>query len=526
MNKVISSIIAIYLRISVAESSEKENSSIKSQEHRCQQKIKTLELTKYDNKVLTFIDQGYSAKDLQRPAFKEMMKLIRSNRVSHLVVSEASRISRDILDFFNVLRLLKEHNVKLISLKEYVDQNSSLGILQLGLAGLFATFERDQLRERCLVAARSRAERGSWAGSIPLGYKRGERPGELRIVEEEAELVRLIFCLYEELGGVRAVQDELFKRGLYRPKRIVNDDLVPERPFADSSIRGILSSRVYLAELEVKRRHKDHDQASLKPYERYGVFPGNWEPIIDPGQWRRVQERLAYNKSRNSSTANIKNKRFILCGSLICGECAELLISESAKSNSYFYYRHVNKDSKCSVKRWRAEPLERLVLLELIKIYEASGVITHSLKKLTLERRQDAELTPQRVKKLEARIKALRREKGKIIEVFTTLDHEVSIIFTEKIKQVQREIDSKVEELNELRTMLKEIDFSELDVVHVKQTLTENVEELLKIDMYLIRQLLMNTVSRIEVYGHDELSFYLTKSLLLNKSPVKSQSSP
>ena len=172
--------IAIYCRISISEDGKRESASIQSQEHRCRQAIDSRELKNREDNIKLYIDDGCSGKDTNRPAFQRLYSSIGRDEVSHLFVTEVSRISRKSADFHNFLEKMRAHNVKFVSLKECVDQTTPLGALQLGLASLFATYEREQLRERCTASARSRAERGLWCGSIPLGYRRGENPGELQ----------------------------------------------------------------------------------------------------------------------------------------------------------------------------------------------------------------------------------------------------------------------------------------------------------------------------------------------------------
>ena len=49
-------------------------------------------------------------------------------------------------------------------------------------------------------------------GVPPLGYHTGN--GKLIVVDSEAEIVRLVFRRYAELGSVRRLKDELDARGI------------------------------------------------------------------------------------------------------------------------------------------------------------------------------------------------------------------------------------------------------------------------------------------------------------------------
>src|SRR5260370_3595084 len=67
----------------------------------------------------------------------------------------------------------------------------------------------DRMREK--IAASKR--KGLWVGgTLPLGYEM--REGKIAVIEEEAELVRLIFRRYLELGSVNQLLRDLKERNI------------------------------------------------------------------------------------------------------------------------------------------------------------------------------------------------------------------------------------------------------------------------------------------------------------------------
>jgi len=66
-----------------------------------------------------YIDDGYSGLNLKRPMLEKMLQEIEKGKVNEILVSDYSRISRDILQLDNfVSRNLTPKNIKLISIQD------------------------------------------------------------------------------------------------------------------------------------------------------------------------------------------------------------------------------------------------------------------------------------------------------------------------------------------------------------------------------------------------------------------------
>jgi DNA invertase Pin-like site-specific DNA recombinase len=68
-----------------------------------------------------YIDKDLSGKDLNRPSFKRLCNDIQAGKIDLVIVTELSRLTRKVKDFCHVWEFFREHNVKLISLKENFD---------------------------------------------------------------------------------------------------------------------------------------------------------------------------------------------------------------------------------------------------------------------------------------------------------------------------------------------------------------------------------------------------------------------
>ena len=150
--------IAIYARKSI----ERENSvSCETQIEHCKAMIKPDER---NDKVITFVDNGFSGGNTDRDGFKKMMRQITKGRVKKVIVYRLDRISRSLADFVNILNVFKEHSVEFVSAQEAFDTSSPYGELIVKILAVFAEFERNSIIERVSQAYDHRSTLGFYMG--------------------------------------------------------------------------------------------------------------------------------------------------------------------------------------------------------------------------------------------------------------------------------------------------------------------------------------------------------------------------
>ena len=81
-----------------------------------------------------------------------------------LYITEFSRLARSVRDLLNIVDMLKEKGVRLVSIKESLDTNTSHGRMILTIIGAVAEFERSIIRERQADGIRSAREKGVYTG--------------------------------------------------------------------------------------------------------------------------------------------------------------------------------------------------------------------------------------------------------------------------------------------------------------------------------------------------------------------------
>ncbi|HEY8347604.1 MAG TPA: recombinase family protein [Symbiobacteriaceae bacterium] len=145
---------------------------------------------------LTFIDDGYSGGNLDRPGLTRLRELVARGEVDCVVVFKVDRLSRNIVDAVDLVLREWQGRCAFKSAREPIDTTTDLGRVIFGILAMFADFERSQIRERTLSGKLRRIAAGEQLHGEPAyGYRRSPVRGQWEEEPAEAELVRRIFRL-------------------------------------------------------------------------------------------------------------------------------------------------------------------------------------------------------------------------------------------------------------------------------------------------------------------------------------------
>jgi DNA invertase Pin-like site-specific DNA recombinase len=276
---------AIYTRKSSEEGLDMEFNSLDAQRESCEAYVTS---QKQEGWLLVpdrYDDGGFSGGTLERPALKRLMADVEAGRVDCIVVYKIDRLSRALMDFARLVEVFDAHKVTFVSITQSFNTTTSMGRLTLNILLSFAQFEREVIGERIRDKFAASRKRGMWMGGMPpLGYDVIER--KLVVNPAEAELVRLIFRRYLELGSATEVVRELAAAGHQTKSWTTQGGKERQGGRIDKGmLYKLLANRIYLGEAV----HK-------------GVsYPGEHEALINQTTWDRVHQILAQNAQRRGS---------------------------------------------------------------------------------------------------------------------------------------------------------------------------------------------------------------------------------
>lgn len=124
-------------------------------------------LEKY--KIDKWFQEKVSAKDMNRPELKKMLEFARQGDT--IYIHDFSRIARSTRDLIDLVELLNNKGIHLVSNKENIDTNTPTGKLMLTMIAAINEFERNNLLERqregIAIAKREGKYKGRKEISIP-----------------------------------------------------------------------------------------------------------------------------------------------------------------------------------------------------------------------------------------------------------------------------------------------------------------------------------------------------------------------
>lgn len=199
----------VYTRVSTSEQAM-EGYSIEEQERMCKAAI----VSKGWEYIGTYSDPGISGRTMDRLGLQKMIRAIERGEIQAVVIYKLDRLSRKQRDTMTIIEdIFLENDVDLVSLNETLDTSTPWGRAMIGILSSFNQMESENIQMRTAMGKEAKATKGGYAGGKPpLGYKSVN--GELVVVEEEAEIVRLIYKLRKDGMTMVKIAEELNKRGL------------------------------------------------------------------------------------------------------------------------------------------------------------------------------------------------------------------------------------------------------------------------------------------------------------------------
>lgn len=329
-----------------------------------------------------YVDEGRSAMDDNRPAFREMIQTImESNReICAVIVHSFSRAFRNVTDLAIYLRELRKVGARLVSVTQDVDE-SPFGRFVTLFYGLMDEMSSAENSKHVKRARQENARRGNFNGSKPpYGYKTKDtkaigHTGYRKILIEdssESPIVREIFDLYEGIKsgpmGMKRIVEHLNSRYLYRGQF-----------WRVQTVQKILSDPVYTGVYEFGARWARHNKVTT-PEDSHGTILGdNNKPsfiavpvpvIIDRERFSRVAARRVSRSPRKTPPLHV-TPRTLLTGLCRCGYCDSPMHITTGKSGRYRYLKCNRRGSIsgsiCRSPNVPYERFERLILRSIIE---------------------------------------------------------------------------------------------------------------------------------------------------------------
>lgn len=277
-----------------------------------------------------YTDEGISAVNTKkRDGFNKMVTDALAGKLDLIVTKSVSRFARNTVDSLTTVRKLKEKGVEIFFEKENIYTFDGKGELLITIMSSLAQEESRSISENVTWGQRKRFADGKV--SMPykrfLGYEKGE-DGTPKIVESEAEIVRLIYRLFMEGRTSSAIAKHLAASGILSPGG--------KQKWQVATVNSILKNEKYKGDALLQKRFtvdfltktiKDNE-GEVPQYYVQNSHPG----IILPDEFDAVQAEIERRKQLGRPAAC----QSPLSTKLVCGDCGGFYGSKVWGSNTKY----------------------------------------------------------------------------------------------------------------------------------------------------------------------------------------------
>ena len=228
-----------------------------------------------------YVDEGFSGRGIERPAYQRMMSEIESWDV--LVVLKMDRIHRNSRNFTNMMDLLKERKKEFNSMQESFDTTTAIGRFVMDIIQRIAQLESEQTGERVKMGMTQKAKKGKGHNGFPEPYGYRFNDGHLTVVDTEAMVVETIFHRYMAGSSLMDIASDLNEHGISTKKG---------KAWEKTTVLNVLTNPIYFGTLVWDGIEQD------------GSHPG----IIEISTFLEV-DRLLKMRRRQSDRTNPKKIR-------------------------------------------------------------------------------------------------------------------------------------------------------------------------------------------------------------------------
>ena len=498
-----------YLRLSREEAQSGESASIKNQR---------LMITNYCsqhglNLVRTFVDDGWSGGNFERPGFQEMMRELEKGRADIVITKDLSRLGRDMVEAsYYAEQYYPEHGIRYIAIADNFDTEHE-NIMAPFQFAMNEVYLRDGSR-KVKDVLRTKREQGQYCACPPYGYKK-EKGNKNHLVPDEvtAPVVKRIFRQAANGDSSRRIALDLNQDGIIPPLKyrvLYRDDFseVGASRMSDiwnyTTVKRILKNRVYLGHTVLGRSRKVSVKSKKKvaiPKEDWAVTENTHEALVTVEIFELAQENLGHGTSCYKAYDHVRKS--IFSGIAVCGKCGYSLCScgtvYKGEREKYWFLSctHQRKEiaNPCDGVRIRYADLVEVVRQELSYVISLSDDQIQAMAKEAIDRE---------ISEDNLALKKVQREKAKarlaVIDKMISklyLDNAEGRLADQRLEKMVADLEAESDQLSQQMEDLNPVEIA-ADIQRQYDQFAEHIRRYTDMTT-LDREKLVTFVDRIEV---------------------------
>ncbi len=525
--------------------------SIENQVEMCKEYLYSHIKNINEKDIVVYEDEGFSAKNLERPMFKKMMADSGSQKVYYIVCYRLDRISRNVSDFSSLIADLNSRNISFVSVKEQFDTSTPMGRAMMYIASVFSQLERETIAERIRDNMVMLAKTGRWlGGTAPTGYKseklqqilddgKSKQMFKLKIISDEAKLVKFIYKKFLETNSLTKVETYLIQNNIKTKNG---------RAFSRFAIKNILQNPVYMVADENAFKFfsdrgvefANEDNIKKKFNGKYGVMSynktlqtngkahqtrdikdwiisiGKHEGLISSLDWIDVQQKLSQNslKSYRKPKSNVA----LLSGLLFCGFCEHYMrpkLSKRRNSDGEYIYSYLcelkekSRCHNCQMKNLNGNVLDKTVCEEIKKITLNTSEFLIQINKAKKEIFMQSENYVDEISKIDETILRIKNKISSLVKALVSASNtSAQKYITDNINDFDDEKNKLLLKKEELENLLRSQDLSQADFDNLKNNALFFSKIFDEMDIEQKREVLRTLINKV-IWDGENIHIYL-----------------
>lgn len=499
---------ALYIRLSKEDESEGPSQSVQNQESLLREFVQQHRLSVYD----TYIDDGWSGTNFDRPAFRRMIADIEAKKVNMVITKDLSRLGRDyIMTGHYMERYFPEHRVRYISLLDGIDTgvDSTANDITPFRAIMNDMYAKD-ISKKIKSVKRDKQRKGQFIGGKPVyGYKMHPTEKNRIVIDEEAApVVRRIFGMALEGMSCRQIAAQLNAEGVPTPAAYAHLTVARPGPYtglwSSERISDMLQNETYIGNMvqgrSVKISYKSKKCLRQSP-ENWVVVAGTHEPLIDPELFRKVRVMVNSRRRTRSRTYD-----FLLKGLIFCHECGyplAVINRKNAKGEDVLYfvcrtYQRFTKAGVCTCHTIKEATVTQAVLAKVREVCQAY-LDPAKLQPIAAKAVEDAGKRgtyETEIASLQTRIGSLTAQLDQMY-----MDRLSGLLSEADFQRIYQKVKMDRDLLEERQ---KSLDEQRAHPVNTEEKARELVQQFLD-SAFTSRELLVSLIERVELTGDKEI---------------------
>ena len=533
-------IMALYMRLSKEDDEAvDESNSITNQRYILRRYIERMpELSRY--RLVEYVDDVYSGKNFERPGIERLMEDVKSGQIYGIAVKDFSRFGRNHIEVGNYIeKIFPLLDIRFIALNNHFDSADYMGTTP-DMDVAFENLMYDYFSEENSIKIKNdlfhKRMRGKYMATFaPYGYKKSsEDHNKIVIDNEAADVVRLIFNLYEECGVKAEVARYLNEKHIATPQEYAKKKGIAkhwkyeqEKKFWNGSIIGrILKNPIYIGNTVFHKKEVvevGSKRTRCLPQDEWKTCENTHEEIIQKKQfeWVNSEEFKASNHAVRNKIGNHSaitdegtkyydsavycegekrkrgNKDSPIKGIVKCGGCRHNMTRRNRRNASYYcrHYYEIKATGCCS------ENVKEIELMQIVReAISRQAALFADRKELSRLYRDSAKQQKEQMEKeqefLRNKIEQCKNENFSLYEQYKNEEID-SYKFQEQRQKNLRMIEVYQQQLGQYAENNVETSLDRSDIL----SLLEGKENLSELTKETVEQL----VSAVYVYGNGKV---------------------